>query len=116
MSNIPLYIDVLLEDKMGFFGGAHIDSSDNITGLSCMISAVDLPDDYDSGQFHLLELGVFISLKNFKILYFSGLRQHGGTIPRSPPSISPVSWAYRFITIWRVISIVVQEIKNRYKL
>jgi len=46
-----------------------------------MISVLDIPGDYDPGQFFILYPGVFVTLVNFAMIHFSGLHVHGGTAP-----------------------------------
>lgn len=46
-----------------------------------MLSWGDLPEDYQGGRFHILELGVYIELDGLMVITFSGLRRHGGTPP-----------------------------------
>ncbi|KAI0310454.1 hypothetical protein OF83DRAFT_1178533 [Amylostereum chailletii] len=33
------------------------------------------------------------------MMFFSGLRKHGGSAPRAPPGVKAVDWAYRFVLI-----------------
>ncbi|KAI0039942.1 hypothetical protein FA95DRAFT_1612179 [Auriscalpium vulgare] len=87
-----------LSPQLGVFGAAHRDQHDDPAGLSCMISLSDLPNGYHSGLFHLLEIGVFVDLSDLKLMYFNGLRRHGGTPPRSSDdTLQP--WACRYVTI-----------------
>lgn len=68
--------------SLGFFGGAHIDKGDSEGALTEMIACNNVPEDgYHGGFFHLIELGVFVTLESFNCLFFSGLRLHGGTSP-----------------------------------
>lgn len=47
-----------------------------------MLACNNVPSDgYNGGFFHLIELGVFVTLGKFNSLFFSGLRLHGGTAP-----------------------------------
>ncbi|KAI0060625.1 hypothetical protein BV25DRAFT_1917696 [Artomyces pyxidatus] len=98
-----------LQSSLGFFGGAHNDSNDDLAGLSHMFAHADLPPGYDPGLFHLLELGVFVKLDGFKLMVFNGLRRHGGTVPRAPvgePHVVP--WAYRCVLVCYPSSAVVE--------
>ncbi|KAI0309156.1 hypothetical protein OF83DRAFT_1089262 [Amylostereum chailletii] len=60
-----------LSSSLGFFGGGHKDTHDGVGGLTCMISGGVMPE----GFFFLFELGVYIELSDFKMIFFSGLRQ-----------------------------------------
>lgn len=40
--------------------------------LSAMVSMSDHPGNYESRQFHLLSLGVFVRLGKIKVVYFTG--------------------------------------------
>jgi hypothetical protein len=84
---------------MGFFGGVHNDKRDAPAEYSAMIANSDVPEDYDKGCFHLLEIGCHIYLDTLVIAHFSGLRIHGGTPPTAPDGVQPVPWAYRWIVI-----------------
>jgi hypothetical protein len=66
-----------------------------------MISNTHIPEEegYEWGRFHLLALGVYIVLRRFRVMNFSGLRRHGGTPPLSPPGVSPAADAYRVMTV-----------------
>lgn len=61
-----------------------------------MLSWGDLPEDYQGGRFHILELGVYIELDGLMVITFSGLRRHGGTPPMAPNGQEVLPWAYRF--------------------
>jgi len=77
-------IEEHLSETLGIFGGPHIDRYDVPGGFTAMISNCDIPDVYEPGRFHILELGVYIILDSFVSVYFSGLRVHGGTSPIGP--------------------------------
>lgn len=91
--------DVTLEKDMGPFGGEHCDSKDNPGFITNMETNHDLPDDYDPGRFYILLPGVFVTLKNYTSINFSGLRFHGGTPPLAPIGVEPAPHAYRFVVV-----------------
>ena len=83
------------------FGGIHTDDGDLPFLLSCMVISSDLPDDYDPGRFHLVSLGVYVSLGKQGSVYFTGRLRHGGTPPLAPKGATKVAdWAYRCVTIF----------------
>ncbi|KAI0311291.1 hypothetical protein OF83DRAFT_1030595, partial [Amylostereum chailletii] len=88
---------------LGVFGGGHKDTHDGVGGLTCMISGGVMPEGYFPGIvigfFFLFELGVYVELSNFKMIFFSGLRRHGGSAPRAPPGQKAVDGAYRWALI-----------------
>ena len=64
----------------------------------------DLPDEpgWEPGRFHLLTLGVYITLEPFRAMFFTGRLRHGGTAPLQPPGDNqpPIpEWAYRLTAI-----------------
>ncbi|KAF8067616.1 hypothetical protein FPV67DRAFT_1365498, partial [Lyophyllum atratum] len=85
--------------SMKIFGTEHMDGADDAGGLTSMIANSDIPDDYEYGRFHLLAFGCWIKLTPLRIMTFSGLFKHGGSPPLSPKGVSPVPWAYRFMTV-----------------
>ena len=92
-----------LASALGFFGGAHTDENDSAAGFSCMTVLSDLPDGegWEPGRFHLLTLGVFVTLEPFMVVFFTGRLRHGGTAPLQPPEdAKPLPpWAYRLTAI-----------------
>lgn len=65
-----------------------------------MLSAAKVPDYYNTGTFHLIELGFFVRLSNkFSALAFSGLRLHGGNAPSCPQGCDWVNWGTRVVFI-----------------
>src|SRR5882724_2660414 len=94
---------------LGIFSGPHIDHYDAPGGFTAMISNCDIPDVYEPGHFHILELGVYIILDSFVSVYFSGLRVHGGTSPIGPKDSPPVPWAYRLNIILYPSDVFVQN-------
>jgi len=78
-------------------------------GFTAMISNCDIPDVYEPGCFHILELGVYIILDSFVSVYFSGLGVHGSTSPIGPKDSPPVSWAYRLNVILYPSDVFVQN-------
>lgn len=86
------------------FSETHFDNGDETGGFSAMVSANDLPDGYEGGRFHLVELGFYTCLQNtLQITGFSGLRWHGGTPPLAPKHIDFLcdipEWAIRWVAI-----------------
>lgn len=102
---IDLFIDTFaageeLDDSLGFFGGSHIDKGDADGALTNMLHCNNVPvEGYECGVFHLLELGVFVSLGKFNSLYFSGLRLHGGTAPMCTDITRWVKHATRLVFV-----------------
>lgn len=91
-----------LSGDMKFFGGDHTDDKDSMAGLTAFFASPDIPDDYEGGRFHWLELGMYMSLKSpdgAVGALFSGLRHHGGTPPRAPPGKIPDPKAIRFVVV-----------------
>ncbi|KAM6491413.1 hypothetical protein JOM56_013187, partial [Amanita muscaria] len=86
---------------MGQFGAitGHIDEHDHPAALTSMISNSDLPPNYEPGRFHLLGLGLFATLEQFRVTTFSGLRRHGGTPPLAPRGQTIIDWAYRLMFV-----------------
>ena len=84
-----------LSEDLGFFGGAHINRNDSAGGTTCMVAYSDLPEYYDVGRFHLLELGVYVVTNNFVCVNFYGLRRHGGTPAICPKGKVAKKWAVR---------------------
>ncbi|KAI0315189.1 hypothetical protein OF83DRAFT_1174049 [Amylostereum chailletii] len=98
-----------LSRELGIFGDGHKDGEDALAGLTCMISHPDMPNNYFPGFFFLFELGIFVSLSNFKMMFFSGLRKHGGSAPQAPPGMKAVDWAYRFVLILYPLSSIMSN-------
>lgn len=65
-----------------------------------MFSNPDIPDEYEPGAFHILQLGVFVVLRKFVGITFSGRRRHVGTSPTPPFGFPSVPHAYRFNVVW----------------
>lgn len=86
---------------MGDFGTVegHRDMLDSAGGLTCMISNSRLPENYESGRFHLLGLGLFIRLHPTMIINFCGLNRHGGSPPISSEGENVTDDAYRLIGV-----------------
>ncbi|KAF9060247.1 hypothetical protein BDP27DRAFT_1430278 [Rhodocollybia butyracea] len=82
-----------LSKQLGFFGGMHFDQGDSEGGFTTMFSLPDLPNDsgWGGGQFHLVELGLYVRLDKPVVLSFSGLRLHGGTPPLAPVGMN-IAW------------------------
>ena len=83
------------------FGESHSDDEDAPWGLSCMTVLSDLPDDpeYDPGRFHIAALGIYVVLKPYINIFFSGRLQHGGTAPIAPRGQTVAPWHYRLVVI-----------------
>lgn len=65
-----------------------------------MIACNNVPEDgYHGGFFHLIELGVFVTLESFNCLFFSGLRLHGGTSPICTDVAHWVDYATRLVFV-----------------
>lgn len=92
-----------LATVMGEFGDAHTDNNDSAASYSVMTVLSDLPakDGWEPGRFHILPLGVYVTLTPFLLVYFSGRLRHGGTAPVQPPEDDePLpEWAYRLVMI-----------------
>lgn len=65
-----------------------------------MFANPDIPNNYKSGSFHILQLGVFVVLEKHIGVTFSGRRLHMGTAPTPPPGCPSVPYAYRFNVVW----------------
>ncbi|KAJ8085321.1 hypothetical protein PM082_004117 [Marasmius tenuissimus] len=86
--------------ELGFFGGVHKDQYDAEGSLSNMAVFSNLPEGYEGGRFHFVELGVFVMLEGIKFIGFSGLRYHGGTPPLAPQGVTHIDpSAYRIVHI-----------------
>ena len=84
---------------MGPFGDPHDDKPDDAGSNTAMLVNSQLPSDYEVGRFHLLSLGLFVSLKDLSVPIFCGLARHVGTPPIAPPGAEPVKDAVRFMTV-----------------
>ncbi|TRM70065.1 hypothetical protein BD626DRAFT_563754 [Schizophyllum amplum] len=85
-----------MKKSMGKSGDSHLDEHDSHGALSTMIATPDIPDDYEGGRFHLLELGFYVRLDQPTVFCFSSLFTHGGTPPIAPPGCdTPALWATR---------------------
>ncbi|KAJ3538211.1 hypothetical protein NMY22_g5264 [Coprinellus aureogranulatus] len=91
--------DKNLESQLGDFGRPHYDPLDSPDHLTTMFSNPDLPRNYNPGFFHILQLGVFIALRKYVGITFSGRRRHVGTSPTPPKGTPSVSSAYRFTSV-----------------
>lgn len=86
--------------ELGFFGGMHRDTGDSAASYTSMFANSDLPDDYEGGRFHLVELGIYVELEGLVCVCFSGLRLHGGTPPRAPKKATTIpKEAYRWVMV-----------------
>lgn len=81
--------------SLGKFGKKHRDGFDGAGGHTCMTSYNSMPKYYIPGRFHLLELGVYVTLNDFVCANFYGQRYHGGTPPICPRNKPLVNHAVR---------------------
>lgn len=77
--------------------------------MTGMISYPSLRRGCDPGTFFLVELGVFVRLHGLRLLYFNGLRFHGGTPPRAPPNESADNKSYRMASVNYGTSVVSED-------
>src|SRR5271155_5929469 len=86
---------------MGSFGvvEGHTDEGNDEGGLTCMISNSRIPDDYESGRFHLFGARMYLILKPNTASLFSGLGKHGGTPPIAPKGVTPSEDAVRLMIV-----------------
>ncbi|KAH6891701.1 hypothetical protein BKA70DRAFT_1233919 [Coprinopsis sp. MPI-PUGE-AT-0042] len=75
-----------LSKDMGDFGSAHRDERDSVGHFTNMIANSKLPSSYDPGYFHLLLLGVYVSLRSGIGFNFQGHWKHGGSAPTCLPN------------------------------
>lgn len=99
-----------LGGSLGRAGVLHQDGHDDGAALTGMLSYPDLPPkavtdgepadpdatDYETGELHLIELGAFVPMQGLHLVFFNGLRRHGGTPPRAPPGCKAADSAYRY--------------------
>jgi hypothetical protein len=96
---LSIRVETGLDETLGFYGGSHFDKWDAEAGLTMMTGAPDIEEGDSGGRFHLLELCGYIPLDVPVIMFFSGLRKHGGTSPLAAPSKMAVKWGYRWFNI-----------------
>ena len=86
---------------MGDFGSTegHRDGKDSEGGMTCMIANSRLPSNYESGRFHLLGLGVFVTLEHTMVVNFCGRNLHGGSPPIAPEGEQVAQHAYRMMCV-----------------
>ena len=94
-------IDGSLATAMQFWGGEHADDGDSALSLTAMTVVSELPDGpgWEPGRFHLLSVGVFITLVKFLVVFFTGRIYHGGTAPMAPEGEDAPDDAYRLMLI-----------------
>lgn len=93
-------LDNRLESQLGDFGSEHFDRNDSPDHFTTMFSNPDVPVTYSPGAFHILQLGVFVTLNKYVGVTFSGRRKHVGTAPTPPLGAPPAPYAYRKNTVW----------------
>jgi hypothetical protein len=84
---------------MGDFGSAHRDERDSLGHFTNIIANSKIPSSYDPGCFHLLLLGVYVSLQSGTGFNFQGHWKHGGSAPTCPPNHSVDPFATRFVLV-----------------
>ena len=86
---------------LGNAGGAHIDRNDCPQSFTTMFPMGNLDDfeNIDPSFFFFLELGIFIEMKNFYVIQFSGLHFHGGQAPRMSIKGQVPKAATRFVVV-----------------
>ncbi|TEB18468.1 hypothetical protein FA13DRAFT_1803476 [Coprinellus micaceus] len=95
--------DNRLGSQLGDFGCENYDGRDSPDHLTTMFANPDIPKDYNSGVFHVLQLGAFVVLNKYIGVTFSGQRRHVGTAPTPPSDDSSAidESAYRFnVVCW----------------
>ncbi|KAI0045064.1 hypothetical protein FA95DRAFT_1597051 [Auriscalpium vulgare] len=98
-----------LQGQLGDSGIVHKDGNDAPGALTGMVSSPDMPDNYDKGTFHLVEIGAYASLEETQVMYFSGLRRHGGTPAHAPDGEVVKKWAYRCVIVCYPPSMVLEN-------
>lgn len=90
-----------LDKNMGKAGLAHYDAHDCPQGYTCMFPTSNFEDVecIHPGMFHFLELGMFVRLNNFRLIFFSGLHFHGGSPPRAPPGFVIPDYLTRWMNV-----------------
>ncbi|TFK53314.1 hypothetical protein OE88DRAFT_1733261 [Heliocybe sulcata] len=79
-----------LTEDLGRAGDAHPDANDDLGSFTTMIVLTDPPYDYTPAFFFLLEFGVFIEMKRYRSIAFSGLRLHGRAPSTAPPTATRI--------------------------
>lgn len=80
-----------------------------------MIPSSHIPDNYESGRFHLVSLGVYVVLDQIRSVFFTGRLRHGGTPPLAPEGVEKVEdWAYRCVTIFYPASAIITGSAQTY--
>lgn len=69
----------VLTDDIAQFGGLHVDSNDERTGYTVMISLTHCPDSYFPGRFNLTAPRLTAPFPPFSALIFKGVYPHFGT-------------------------------------
>lgn len=89
-----------LDKNLGKAGAPHYDSHDCQQAYTCMFAMCNFAKyGIHPGMFHLLELGLYVELFNYRFIYFSGLHFHAGSPPRAPFGVPIPDDAVRFVEI-----------------
>jgi hypothetical protein len=88
-----------LSSQLGVAGGGHTDNQDCPASRSVMTCESCLRPEVHPGVFFILELGIYVVLRNSVSIVFSGRRKHGGTAPIVPPAYPLTSWETRLTVI-----------------
>ncbi|KAJ7604060.1 hypothetical protein FB45DRAFT_958028 [Roridomyces roridus] len=85
--------------SLGTFGKSHKDKKDDPGRYTHMTTCSRLPDNYILGKFHIIALGIYVTLHNYDSVNFCGLFSHGGTPPVAPEGEEVQCDAYRLTFI-----------------
>lgn len=89
-----------LDANLGRAGKSHYDGHDCPQGYTAMFSMSNFGKHViHPGMFHFLELGLYINMVNFQIVFFSGLHFHGGSPPRAAPGHEVPDDATRVVNV-----------------
>lgn len=89
-----------LDKNLGKAGCPHYDAHDCPQGYTCMFACSNF-DKYNvhPGFFFFLEMGLFVKMVNFTLVFFSGLHFHGGSPPRAAPGENVPADASRVVVV-----------------
>ncbi|KAH6907178.1 hypothetical protein BKA70DRAFT_1223557 [Coprinopsis sp. MPI-PUGE-AT-0042] len=71
-----------LDSSLGKYGTIHPDCGDTAASVTAMTCLSKPHPDVDPDIFFIQDFGIAIVFQEFDVLYFCGLRYHGGTQPR----------------------------------